>query len=335
MNLGVVGLLGAVIGVPLGYALQRTFLCFNAAYRRVVLKRGTVLLRVIILAALVQMVGVGLLTQFRIGGVTLNVVPFHWLAAIAGGFVFGIGIVYAEGCSSTVWYRIGNGNLGSLVTLIGFAIGEAAMLFGPLQGVREALQRPQIALAGGAPATLPNALGVNPWVLVAPIVVVVGLVLVRTRPGSYLGGWDWRQAGLVLGVIGSVAWLAAWPTGWNYGIGIVGATSAFIRALIDGPGALNWGSFVVVTMPLGAFLAVWPRNRFKWRVPDARSVVRMTTAGFVMGLSATLAGGCNIGHGFTGVPTLALSSLTATVSTFLGAWLANYLRFVRPDRSDP
>ena len=40
----------------------------------------------------------------------------------------------------------------------------------------------------------------------------------------------------------------------------------------------------------------------------------------------------NIGHGFTGVPTLAFSSLTATLFTFLGAWAGNYWRFARPQR---
>ena len=58
----------------------------------------------------------------------------------------------------------------------------------------------------------------------------------------------------------------------------------------------------------------------------------MTAAGFVMGVSATFAGGCNIGHGFSGLPTLALSSLTATLFTFLGAGLGVYWRFVRPRR---
>ena len=333
MNLAMVALLGAAIGLPLGYALQRTNLCFNAAYRRVVLKRGTVLLRAIVLAILVQMVGVGLLIEFGVGGVALNVVPFYWVAAIVGGFVFGIAIVYAEGCSSTVWYRVGNGNLGSLVTLIGFALGEAAAAFGFLSGLREWLQRPEVTLASGAQVTLPNALGANAWLVVAPIVLVVGWWLVRSRPGTYKGGWDWRTAGLVLGVIGSVAWLAARPTGWHYGVGIVGSTGAYIQALFDGPQVLNWGSFVVLAMPLGAFLAVWPRKQFRWKVPDVPSTIRMTTAGFVMGISATLAGGCNVGHGLTGLPTLALSSLTATVFTFLGAWLGNYLRFVRPSRT--
>ena len=335
MSIGLVALLGAAIGVPLGYALQRTNLCFNAAYRHVVLKQHTILLRAIVLAVLVQMVGVGLLVQFGIGGVLLNVVPYYWLAAIVGGFVFGLAIVYAQGCSSTVWYRIGNGNIGSLFTLIGFALGEAAISFGFLRGVAEWFHSYEIALPGDVPPTVPNAFGLSPWLFVVPIVLLVGWVLARSKPGTYLGGWDWRRAGLALGIIGTAAWVAAWPTGWHYGIGIVGSTGTLIQALFDGPGVLNWGSFVVLTMPLGALLAVWPRKQFRWKVPDLAALARMAVAGFVMGISATLAGGCNVGHGLTGVPTLALSSLTATTFTFLGAWLGNYLRYVRPGRTGP
>jgi uncharacterized membrane protein YedE/YeeE len=332
MSLLWVALLGAAVGVPLGFAMQRTNLCFNSAYREALLRRKTVLLRAILLAILVQMVGLAFFTQFSIGGVGLSVVPFYWLAAPIGGFIFGIAMVYAEGCSSTVWYRIGNGDLGALVTLIGFALGEAATSFGSLVGLREVLQAPAIALPGGAPATLPNLLGVNAWLVVLPIVLLAGWALVRSRPGSYLGGWDWRQAGLVLGVIGAVAWLVAWPTGWHYGVGVVGATGPFVLALSEGPGALNWGSFVVLALPIGAFLAVWRRRMFRWQVPNPPSTLRMLAAGAAMGISATIAGGCNIGHGFTGLATLALSSLVATLFTFLGAWLGNHLRFVRPQR---
>ena len=124
-------LLGALIGLPLGYAFQRTNLCFNSAYWELVLHKRTILLRAILLAIAVQMIGLALIIQFNIGGVSLNIVPFYWLGAIIGGFAFGIAMVYAEGCSSTVWYRVGNGNMGALVTLIGFAIGEmgAALWF--------------------------------------------------------------------------------------------------------------------------------------------------------------------------------------------------------------
>jgi hypothetical protein len=100
----------------------------------------------------------------------------------------------------------------------------------------------------------------------------------------------------------------------------------------DGPGILNWGSFLVLALPFGAFFAAWRGRELRWQVPNLSSTARMFSAGLAMGVSAAIAGGCNIGHGFTGVPTLALSSLTATIFTFLGAWLGNYLRFIRAQR---
>lgn len=76
MRLIQLAFLGALIGIPLGYALQRTNLCFNSAYREVILHRRTVLLRLIGLTVLIQMIGLALLFQFDIGGVSLNIVPF-------------------------------------------------------------------------------------------------------------------------------------------------------------------------------------------------------------------------------------------------------------------
>ncbi len=329
MNLLQIALRGALIGIPLGYVMQRTNLCFNAAYREALLARSTVLLRAILLAVLVQMVGLGLLVQFGVGDIEASVVPFWPLAAIVGGFVFGIGMVYASGCSSTVWYRIGNGNVGALTALVGFALGEVAINYGPLSGLRRLLRKLEVTLPGNAPATLPNALGLNVWLVVVPILLIAGWWLWRQRPGSYLGGWDWKWAGLGLGLIGVLAWIVAWPTGWHYGIGIVGATGNLLMSLFWGPKTLNWGSFVVLTMPVGAFLAAWQMRDLYWKIPQPRSTVRMLVAGLAMGASAALAGGCNTGHSLTGVPTLALSSLTATLFIFLGAWLGNYLRWVR------
>ena len=327
-----VALLGALVGVPLGYVMQRTRLCFNSAYREALLWRNTVLLRMILLAVLIQMIGLALLIQFGVGGITTSIVPYFWLATIVGGFLFGIGMVSASGCSSTVWYRTGAGNLGALVALVAFALGEAATRSGPLRGLREALQGPQVSLESGAPATLPNLLGVSPWWIILPLILLGGWWLLRQQAGSYLDGWDWRWAGLALGLIGTVAWLVAWPTGWRYGLGIVGATGAYVEAVLQGFGTLNWGSYMVLGLPVGAFVAAWQHKELRWQIPRVQTGLRMFVAGILMGSSATIAGGCNIGHGLTGVPTLALSSLTATVFTFLGAWVAIYFAFVRPRR---
>jgi uncharacterized membrane protein YedE/YeeE len=323
MSLLEVALRGALIGVPLGYVMQRFNLCFNSAYREALLLKNTVLLRAILLAILVQMVGLGLVFGLSVGGVETAVVPFWPLAAVIGGFLFGLAMVYASGCSSTVWYRVGNGNLGALTALIGFGIGEVLVSAGPLSGLRAALQATELTLPGQAPATLPNLLRLSPWLVIAPLVFLGGWWLARQRAGSYLQGWDWKWAGLGMGVIGVLAWVVA------YGVGIVGATGSLLLAPFWGAQSLNWGSFVVLGMPVGAFVAALHTGQLRWQVPRVRSAVRMLLAGILMGASAALAGGCNTGHGLTGVPTLALSSLTATLFTFLGAWLGNYLRWVR------
>jgi uncharacterized protein len=324
-----VPLLGTLIGLPLGYALQRTRLCFNSAYRETLLHRRFILIRMILLAILVQMVGLALLIQFHIEGITTHVVPFFWLGATLGGFIFGIAMVYAEGCSSTVWYRVGNGNLGALATLVGFTFGEWLLEFGPLHNFLLRVQSLVVTLPDQSPATLPNLFGISSWLLIIPLALGLAAWLWRSAPGSYLGGWDWRKGGLILGGIGTLAWMAAWPTGWTYGVGIVGGTGPFIQMFFSGPSVLNWGSFMVLAMPLGAYVAARRKGEFLWQIPNLPSTLRMLSAGVLMGACATAAGGCNIGHTFTGLATLALSSLTATVTIFLGAWFGNYLRFMR------
>jgi uncharacterized membrane protein YedE/YeeE len=320
---------GILIGVPLGYALQRSELCFNRAYREVQLFRQGAMIRMIVLAILVQMIGLAILIQFNIGGVQTNIVPFWWLGAIIGGFIFGLSMVYAQGCSSTVWYRTGTGNLGALVTLIGFATGEWLLRYGFLRGVLDGIQSYEVKLPSGEPATLPNALGLNSWMVIIPLALALIWWLSRGRIAAWKGAWDWRKGGLILGAIGVLTWIVSQPSGWAYGAGVVGASAEFVEIFRSGPGVLNWGSYLVLAMPVGAFIAGRRMGVLRWRIPGGRDGLRFLAAGLAMGMSATVAGGCNIGHGFSGVPTLALSSLTATIFTFLGAWLGNYLWFVR------
>lgn len=332
MSLFQLALLGALIGLPLGYAFQRSQLCFNRAYREVVLHKNTVMLRMIALAIVVQMVGLAILVQFQVGGVKTNIVPFWWLGAMVGGLAFGFSMVFAQGCSSAVWYRLGNGNIGALITLIGFALGEWMLRFGFLRGILRFFQQFEIRLPSGALSTLPNSLGISPWLLIIPLAAAMVWVLFRSQGGRWGNGWDWRKAGLILGVIGTAAWIVSWPTGWSYGVGVVGGTGEIVEMFRSGPQVLNWGSFFVLSLPVGALVAAWRKGELRWQVPEASAGARRLLAGFAMGMSAAIAGGCNIGHGFSGVPTLALSSLTATLFTFLGAWLGNILWFQRSAR---
>ena len=56
-------------------------------------------------------------------------------------------------------------------------------------------------------------------------------------------------------------------------------------------------------------------------MPDAARSARAAAGGLLMGAGGSLAHGCNIGHGLTGLPLLSLGSLLATASMAAGALL--------------
>jgi uncharacterized membrane protein YedE/YeeE len=329
MTIQILGALG--LGLTLGYVMQRPQICFNRAYRTSTLQSDTTMLKTLAAAMVIQMVGFH--TLVAVGVVKLNIVPGIWVAALVGGFTFGISFVFAQGCSTTMWYRIGNGNLGSLLALLGFAGGEVLTFNGPLRSLREALTQFEVRAPGDAPATLPNLLGISPWTIVVPLTLLGILWLVNEARNDgklkQLGGWPWPVPGIILGALGTAAWWISQGTGWDYGVGVVGATGPILRMVWEGPSVLTWGSFLVLAMPVGGFLAAWSRGEFVLKTQNLGHSLRFVLSGLAMGISAAVAGGCNIGHTFTGAPTLALSSLLASATILLGALVGNWLRYNR------
>jgi hypothetical protein len=289
------------------------------------------MLKALGVAMIIQLVGFHALVE--LGFVKVNVVPGIWVAALVGGFAFGLSFVFAQGCSTTMWYRLGNGNLGSLLALVGFAVGEVLTFNGLLRPLRDALTQFEVRAPNGAPATLPNLLGISPWLFVIPLTLLgtwwIVSALRKEERIERIGGWHWPVPGILLGVLGTTAWWISQGTGWDYGIGVVGATGPILRALWEGPSVLTWGSFLVLAMPVGGLLAAWMRGEFLWKPQGFKDGLRFLLSGLAMGISAAIAGGCNIGHTFTGAPTLALSSVLASGTIFFGAVVGNWLRYAR------
>lgn len=325
-------LLGALgLGLALGYVMQRPQVCFNRAYRASTRQADNTMLKSLGVAMLIQLLGFHVLVE--LGFVKVNIVPGIWLAALVGGFTFGMAFVFAQGCSTTMWYRVGNGNLGSLLALVGFAVGEVLTVNGLLRPMRDALTEFEVRVPDGAPATLPNLLGISPWYFVIPLSIFATLWFFNAARKEdrlkRIGGWSWPVVGMMLGGLGLAAWWISQGTGWDYGIGVVGATGPILRMFREGPSVLTWGSFLVLAMPVGGFLAAWSRGELMLKTQSFKDSLRFLLSGLTMGISAAVAGGCNIGHTFTGAPTLALSSLLASVTIFIGALVGNWLRYTR------
>ena len=80
---------------------------------------------------------------------------------------------------------------------------------------------------------------------------------------------------------------------------------------------------------LGSLLSAMSHKEFSWRAPKAQSLVTQFGGGLIMGFGATVAGGCNVGHGLTGLSTLALGSLVSIIFIILGSWTMVYFLFIR------
>ncbi|MFQ5917311.1 MAG: YeeE/YedE thiosulfate transporter family protein, partial [Candidatus Binatia bacterium] len=112
--------LGLGVGLLFGFALQRGRFCMYTAFRDALLIKDLTLFKAYLLALLIQIVLVHLFIQW--GMVSMGANPFFWLGAITGGFIFGIGMTLAGGCSSSSFYRVGEGMVGSFVVVLTFII---------------------------------------------------------------------------------------------------------------------------------------------------------------------------------------------------------------------
>ncbi len=322
--------LGLLVGLAFGYALQRGRFCVNSAFRDVLLIRDATLLRTWALAVAVQLLGLQILLAFQLFEPD---VPPLWPAANAvGGFLFGMGMVLAGGCASGTCYRVGEGMLGSLFAFLGFGFMTVVVDAGALRPLQESLRQPVMLDRG--PPTLPALLGVPPWTLA----LAVGLPILAWALRSALRGrgrapcqrgWPWLFTGLVLGLIGLVAWLSSAAAGRNYGLSITGPIRSWFRYLVTGdPGFLDWGSWMLAGLIVGSFVAARLSGEAKLRLPPPSRTLQALSGGLLMGLGAQLAGGCNIGHGLTGLAVLSLGSVLTTISIVLGAWTMSFLLFM-------
>jgi hypothetical protein len=126
----------------------------------------------------------------------------------------------------------------------------------------------------------------------------------------------------LLGLIGVAAWAASAITGRPAGLGTVnvshGLAAFFLKGDVSG---LNWSLFLVVGIPLGSLIA----SRLHGRSPAGpvrfARIPQALAGGLLMGLGATLVDGDNVLHGLSGVPLLAMSSLTFMLCIFLSTWV--------------
>jgi len=314
-------------GLGFGYVTQRGGFCLTRAVSNLYIMGDATIVRAYLLALLVATIGTHLLLAAGLAQIPIR--PFHWVANLLGGLLFGVGMILSGGCSGSTWYRVGEGAVGAWVVLMGFAMGATTVSVGILAPVRRILQGPAVTVEGSSP-TLANLLGISPWIVIVVLGLVVALFLLRGAGEPEHGKWRWPMTGGLVGVLIAVGWWTSTfgevPTGITFAIN---TGQALTYPLVGYPNRVNWSMLLLVGVPVGAFLGAWQSGEFRWKLPPGWSLVQLFAGGLIMGSASILAEGCNITQGLTNSATLAVGSLVAFGAMWVGAYAAVWAMFLR------
>ena len=324
----VLGLGGLLIGFVFGAVVYRTNYCAMGSLSDIHNFNDYRRFRAWILAAATALLGTQLLHG---GGVvalerSMYLAPaFNWFGYIAGGFIFGIGMVFAGGCPSRNLARAGGGDLRSLLTLIVLGVVAYMTIAGLIAPVRATVESATAFSLGASGQGVGNLLGTLTGISRGSVSLVLAVLIsaaalvfcfiddrFRNSPVHVVSGIavgltvvaGWAVTGLAYD---DMATRPVPPISLTY-IRPMGDTLQWL-ALFTATPAPGFGVASVFGALLGAFAAAMRMGRFRLSTfSDADDTVRNLMGAAMMGVGGVMALGCTVGQAITGVSTLALGS---------------------------
>ena len=328
---------GLIIGALFGGVAQATAFCSSGAILDLVRNGDGNRFRAWGLAAAIAVLSSQLLLAFAIVDVRKSVYLTALLSLagpVAGGLMFGVGMIFAHGCAARNLVRLGSGNLRALVVVIVFAVAAYATMRGILAPERvflEALTRVELG-ASGLPELVAQRVAVTTetmrWIIAVGSAGVLAVLCFasaafRSSPRNIL-------AGLAVGLLVTAGWYFTGAVAVDEFNPVPPASLTFVAPFGDslqyvmiftGMSA-HFGVAVVGGVVIGSFVTALARGRFRIEgFNDQSDFLRELAGAALMGVGGVLALGCTIGQGLTGLSTLSVGSLLAALSICLGGFL--------------
>jgi len=231
--------------------------------------------------------------------------------------------VLARGCSSRLTVLAGTGNLRALVAIVVFALVAHATLKGALAPMRTTLASVGVDLNGNSSlAAWPG--GPSLWAGLAIAALVALAIRSGARTRDLVGG-------ALIGALAPLGWLA---TGWLLKDDFDPVTVESLSLTSAGADTIFWwvaSSAIQPTFGVGFVAGVVAGSALaaalarEWKLvgfTEETSTGRYLAGGALMGVGGVLAGGCTVGAGLSGVPTLSVAAILAFTSIIAGGLLA-------------
>lgn len=336
---------GFLIGLVFGFVLQRGYFCHLSGFVDLVIFKNKRVLLATLWAILISLIGFHLMDAMEI--VKLSPKPFWVLANIAGGLIFGAGMFMASACMGGSTFKIGNGYVGYILAAIGMGFGAYATKVGFLKSFSKTLQDYKVITISGKSPTLSSILGVDSWIVVVVLSLLLIWLLYRLREKKekdnntniankfFIKRWSPAIIGVSIGLIQMIAFYASTKSGKNYPISLTGGYSQITKSIIKWDFSLiDWSYLLVLGIVFGALIASVVAGEFKLKIPNFKQAAFMLIGGVLLGIGAGIADGCNIGHTLSGIPLLSIGSIVTSISIFIGLYLIVYFRLVRNKEKD-
>ena len=245
------------------------------------------------------------------------------LAIAIGGLMFGVGMVLTRGCISRLTVLTGTGNTRALVVLLLFALAAHSTMKGVLAPVRTGLSNwtqnfGEIVSFAGLPG------GTVGWTLGFAVLALTIALSAGARPLHL-------ALAVLLGLLVPAGWIGTGFILFDEFDPIAMQSLSFTLPHAD---ALFWtiasssipagfGVGLVGGVIAGALASSLLRGEFRWQsFSSPQQTGRYAGGAVLMGVGGTLAGGCTVGLGLSGIPTLSIAAVLGLVFITVGALLA-------------
>jgi len=323
----ILALAGLVIGLVMGFVVQRSRFCMTAIVSNYVLLRDVRQFYTYLIAILLSIAGVLLLEYTGTVSIADSIyrsADIHWFSAILGGLMFGLGAIKAGGCIGRILTLTGEGNVGGLLALLAISLSATIVYTGVFEPLRVWVY--DLAVIRTDETSMLNLSNIPLWVFLLCVLLALWMIIVSGYRKQLNFGYI--LVGMIIGLLVIAGW---WVTGnlamddfSNQRPGSLtfsGPLSSMALYLTIGNEPQNFFSFMLIIGVLsGSFISAISSGHFRITQLAPDSFVRIFNGGLLMGIGAILAGGCNIGQGLTGLSTLSIESFLVVISIFTGMY---------------
>lgn len=337
----VLALGGLIVGLVFGFIVQRTNFCAMGSISDILTFGDYRRFRAWLLAAATALLGTQLLQALGMVDLERSMylgASLNWLGNVLGGILFGIGMVFAGGCTSRNLVRAGGGDVRSLIVLmvVGlFAYMTIGGIIGPARAELQAMSQIDLSRFALDSQSMGDMLalvtgqesGLGSWI--ATLAIAAAILIYCFKDAGFRSSPIHLVAGFGIGLCIIAGWAVTGlafdefadqpqaPISLTY-VRPAGDAFEYLRRFT----AASMPDFAVTSVfgaLLGAFLAAVSAGRFQLTsFADTGDTLRNLGGAMLMGIGGVMALGCTIGQAVTGLSTLALGSLLTFAAIVAG-----------------